>query len=181
LAARKSFEENGNQVQQKKDLKRFHPYIRAPTAFLTDTALPTRPVDIISQKWPFAVNTINNGDLTIVRSSPSPPQNEPVDFSTKKTMAPVTATKPMPIEVVSSTSGAPVSFSSIRELKFAKNLKTVMTEICRRRPTEGHIIINYMKFAWNKCNSHGTGMRGYTAANGQPSQSGMLSLDQINF
>ena len=99
-----------------------------------------------------------------------------MDFSTKK---------PKPVEIVqhpepevSVINVATVvddrnSFTSSRELRFAKNLKRLMTEIIRRRPHEGRIIVRYLKSTWNKLHPDSVkGIRSCAAANGQQSQSG---------
>merc|ERR1711981_211053 len=78
------------------------------------------------------------------------------------------------------------SFTSSRELKFAKNLKYLLVEILRKNPNKAKVIIRYMQHVWWRNNgtggnknrfldlsksTPGDGIRQCTAANGQPSQS----------
>ena len=133
-------------------------------------------LDLVT-KWPFpaAAATVNNGELTIVRNPPSPPQNEPVDFSTKKPKLPKSRESLEPPVAISEVSVLEDrnSFTSSRELRFSKNLKRLITEIVRRKPVEGRIIVEYLKSTWNRLHSDSVkGIRSCAAANGQQSQSG---------
>ena len=109
---------------------------------------------------------LNNGELTIVPRprAPSPPQDEPVDFSTKsKPMMPDDmktisnenrhgSTSSSDGSSSSSSSDNFKSFTSSRELKFAKNLKHLLVEIFRKHPAKGKIIIGYMQHMWGRNN-----------------------------
>jgi hypothetical protein len=146
---------------------------------------------------------LNNGQLTIVQHprAPSPPQDEPVDFSTKSKPSLAIGISPASNKnrhgsTSSSSEGSstsPISadhqiksFTSSRELKFAKNLKYLLVEILRKNPNKAKIIIRYMQHVWFRNNGEGgnksrlvdlskatpgDGIRQCTAANGQPSQS----------
>ena len=186
LASRKAYDEPDVEVtnRRKKESDRFHPYtpvrpgaapgFREPAPGVA-AAAAVLGLDLVT-KWPFAANTINNGELTIVRSPPSPPQNEPVDFSTKKSKRPrspcsgdAANRREAAVAVIEDRS----SFTSSKELRFSKNLKRLISEICRRKPVQGRIIIDYLKSTWNKVHRESNqGIRSCTAANGQQSQSG---------
>ena len=184
LASRKAYDEPSTiDLRRKKESERFHPYAPVRPAALPGfrepgVALPNAAIGLdLVTKWPFSSNIVNNGELTIVRSPPSPPQNEPVDFSTKKPKHPRSPTSgdavahPDPeISVVDDRS----TFTSSKELRFSKNLRRLIGEICRRKPVEGRIIVEYLKTTWNKLHpeSNQHGIRSCTAANGQQSQSG---------
>ena len=45
------------------------------------------------------------------------------------------------------------SFTSSRELKFAKNLKLIIVEILRNNPAKGRVILSYLAFVWRKTES----------------------------
>ena len=143
---------------------------------------------------------MNNGELTIVQHAraPSPPQDGPLDFSTKSKSSLAlnvksAFNKSRHGSTSSSSGGSSVSpsgadnhlksFTSSRELKFAKNLKYLLVEILRKNPSKAKIIIRYMQHVWWKRNggsgangryldlskpSSGDGIRQHTAANGQP-------------
>ena len=181
LASRKAYDDVTT-VRQKPDPDRFHPY--APSRPGTTTGFQEPGVTVppaavaldLVTKWPFEGNTLKNGELTIVRSPPSPPQNEPVDFSTKKAKrakspcsGDAATRSDAKVAVIEDRS----SFTSSREMRFSKNLKRLLSEICRRKPVEGGIIIEYLHTTWNKMDQDsGKGIRTCTAANGQQSQSG---------
>ena len=89
-----------------------------------------------SQSPPIS-KVFNNGELTIEarpRQAPSPPQDEPMDFSTKKN------TKIVRLP----------PYTSTKELRFAKNLKLLLVEIMRKHPVKARIILSYLRFAWDK-------------------------------
>ena len=86
---------------------------------------------------PISKNVFNNGELTIEARpppAPSPPQDEPMDFSTKKN------TKIVRLP----------PFTSTKELRFAKNLKLLLVEIMRKHPNKARVILSYLRFAWDK-------------------------------
>lgn len=143
LAARKAFDEPLDvSIRRKEKEARYHPYSRNEQE---------GPINLQVPKWPKA-QVFNNGELTIVRRPPSPPQDEPVDFSTKKKplTEPTTLLKP--------------TFTSTKELRFAKNLKLLLVEIMRKDPTKARIILDYLRHSWRKCKN---GVRQCTAT-GQP-------------
>ena len=231
LAARKAYDEPLDVSIRRIESERFrglmiHPYSRpasshSPVPMTTDA--PSGVVAVTPQDAPINLEVpkqsggdnwryitpprqqvINNGELTIVQHgrAPSPPQDEPVDFSTKSKSSLALNVKSAFNKSrhgsTSSSSGgsslSPIgadnhlkSFTSSRELKFAKNLKHLLVEIFRKNPTKAKIIIRYMQHVWWKRNggsgannryldlskpaSSGDGIRQCTAANGQPSQS----------
>ena len=229
LAARKAYDEPLDVSIRRIETERFrglhiHPYSRPPSSHspvaMTSEA-PSGVVAVTPQDAPINLEVpkqsggdnwrymtpprqqvINNGELTIVQHprAPSPPQDEPVDFSTKGKPSPVINVKPVPNKrrhgsTSSSSDGSSSStiaadhhlksFTSSRELKFAKNLKHLLVEIQRKNPSKAKIIIRYMQHVWWRNNSGGNrnrfldlskatssdGIRQCTAANGQPSQS----------
>ncbi len=76
--------------------------------------------------------------------SPPPPQDEPVDFSTKPA-APAAASAAEHEKTEEKSLPPPVSFTSTRELKFARNLKLLLVEIFRSHPLQARIIIDYLR------------------------------------
>ena len=46
------------------------------------------------------------------------------------------------------------SYTSTKELRFAKNLKLLLVEIMRKHPVKAKIILNYLRFAWNKSSNN---------------------------
>ena len=227
LAARKAYDEPLDVSIRRIESERFrglmiHPYSR-PAASNSPVALtseaPSGVVAVTPQDAPINLEVpkqsggdnwryitpprqqvINNGELTIVphARAPSPPQDEPVDFSTKSKPSLAVHVKAGPNKSrhgstsssSDSSSASPTSsdrhlksFTSSRELKFAKNLKHLLVEILRKNPTKAKIIIGYLQHVWWRKNG-GTGrnrfldvskasdgVRQCTAANGQPSQS----------
>ena len=148
----------------------------------------------------FRQHVLNNGELTIVQRTtatatsstgrpPSPPQDEPVDFSTKRSSSKsrhgsTSSSSSSGGESGSESSGGSTasssasleSFTSSRELKFAKNLKLIIVEILRKNPAKGRVIIRYLRYVWNRHATSrttrvaqgGPSIIHYTAANGQP-------------
>lgn len=101
----------------------------------------TSPEPLLSNQIPspnpISKNVFNNGELTIEARpppAPSPPQDEPMDFSTKKN------TKIVRLP----------PFTSTKELRFAKNLKLLLVEIMRKHPNKARVILSYLRFAWDK-------------------------------
>merc|ERR1719150_161583 len=43
-----------------------------------------------------------------------------------------------------------MSYTSTKELRFAKNLKILLVEIMRKHPVKAKVILNYLRFAWTK-------------------------------
>ena len=226
LAARKAYDEPLDVSIRRMEVERFggrmvHPYSRPPplqSPVAMTAEAPSGVVIVQPEETPINLKVpkqsggdnwryitpprqqvTNNGELTIVQHAraPSPPQDEPVDFSTKsKPMMPDNI-KPIANEnrhgSTSSSEGSSSSssgdhhhksFTSSRELKFAKNLKHILVEIFRKHPTKGKVIISYMQHMWgrnNECRSPENnknkflhmsktlpGIRECTAANGQP-------------
>ena len=132
LAARKAFDEPLDVSIKRKEAERtspaasYHEHEQAEIEEEQPINLEV-PKDNTSQVF-------NNGELTIVRRAPSPPQDEPMDFSTKKNTEPHT----------------PALYTSSKEMRFAKNLKHVLVEIMRRHPGKARVILGYLRFAWKK-------------------------------
>ncbi len=164
LAARKAFDEPLELSIRRKEAEhpnRFRPYATPPSASGT-TPSPTGSDPINLEVVPKTVAIFNNGELTIVpRRSPSPPQvrsmyisdftililiffkDEPMDFSTKKKdpVEAAEANKPrLPLP----------TYTSSRELRFAKNLKLIVVGMMRKNPAKARIVLDYLKHAWNK-------------------------------
>ena len=95
MAARKAFDEpldiSIRRAEEHVPRERFHPYTRESSSTSEEDVegpinlempkpeISPPPAPTTSQQGVY-----NNGELTIVRRAPSPPQSEPMDFSTKK-------------------------------------------------------------------------------------------------
>ena len=126
LAARKQFDEPLDvSIRRKEAETTVRPFY--------DTPQQEGPINLeVVPKDNIPLN-INNGEVTICRA-PSPPQDEPMDFSTKKN----TQTVRLP------------PYTSTKELRFAKNLKLIIVEIMRKHPKKGRTILSYLRYAWQK-------------------------------
>ena len=132
LAARKAFDEPLDVSIKRKELEeRTSPQ----TCYPEPEEEEEQPINLEVPKDQNQV--FNNGELTVVRRAvraPSPPQDEPMDFSTKKNTEVHT----------------PALYTSSKEMRFAKNLKHVLVEIMRRHPGKARVILGYLRFAWKK-------------------------------
>ena len=129
LAARKAFDEPLDVSIKRKEAERTSPASYHEQAEIEEE----QPINLEVPKDNTS-QVFNNGELTIVRRAPSPPQDEPMDFSTKKNTEPHT----------------PALYTSSKEMRFAKNLKHVLVEIMRRHPGKARVILGYLRFAWKK-------------------------------
>ena len=158
LAARKAFDEPLDISIRRAEENRFHPYTRESSSTTSEDEvegpinleMPKEPTPPIAPSTSGAgpptqgQGVYNNGELTIVRRAPSPPQSEPMDFSTKKKQ-PSTDT-----EIIRKPNLMSMSYTSTKELRFAKNLKILLVEIMRKHPVKAKVILNYLRFAWTK-------------------------------
>ena len=156
VAARKQFDEPLELSIRRKEAERFHPYrssnesedlhpeqeegpinLEIPKPHTSPEPLLSNQNNQIPSPNPISKNVFNNGELTIEARpppAPSPPQDEPMDFSTKKN------TKIVRLP----------PFTSTKELRFAKNLKLLLVEIMRKHPNKARVILSYLRFAWDK-------------------------------
>ena len=189
LAARKAYDEPLELSIRRKESElrmRSHPYVRQQPEIQEapiNLEVKQQPRTETDKGW-FRQHVLNNGELTIVQTAraPSPPQVEPVDFSTKKSpktrhgsTSSSSSSSDSSSDSASSSASAEskTTFTSSRELKFAKNLKIIIVEILRKNPVKGKIVINYLQHVWKKAQNQKRQLAGPSvihcaAANGQP-------------
>ena len=159
LAARKAFDEPLDISIRRAEENRFHPYTRESSSTTSEDEVEG-PINLEMPKEPTPPapspggpptqgGVYNNGELTIVRRAPSPPQSEPMDFSTKKKQPPSNSDQENIIRKPNNLMMS-MSYTSTKELRFAKNLKILLVEIMRKHPVKAKVILNYLRFAWTK-------------------------------
>ena len=162
LAARKAYDEPLDvSIRRKESELRMRPHPYAPHREAAAEATQEAPINL--------KRVVNSGELTIQvgpapARAPSPPQSEPVDFSTKKS-PPARQSSTSSEEAGPSTSGSGgsgtdtssssepssvVSYSSSREFKFAKKLKFYVAHILCKNPIKGRIFLAYLTYVWKK-------------------------------
>ena len=163
LAARKAFDEPLDISIRRAEENRFHPYTRESSTTTSSEDEVEGPINLEMPKEPTPPapspggppppptqgGVYNNGELTIVRRAPSPPQSEPMDFSTKKKPPPSNTDQENIIRKPNNLMMS-MSYTSTKELRFAKNLKILLVEIMRKHPVKAKVILNYLRFAWTK-------------------------------
>lgn len=135
LAARKAFDEP------------ISASIRRKHGEASEVPAAAESPDVVVDADPVALDAVRP-------QSPPPPQDEPVDFSTKpKASASAdgegnesTVTEARDKPVSSTGSAYTPSFTSTRELKFARNLKLILMEIFRKHPAKARMVVDYIRF-----------------------------------
>jgi hypothetical protein len=139
-------------IRRKEAESRYHPYSSSmgPAGSGPESRAPSPETEPINLEMPKPV--FNIGELTIVRRAPSPPQDEPMDFSTKKN----TETIRLP------------TYTSTKELRFAKNLKLLLVEIMRKDSAKAKVILSYLRHSWKKSKTCSTTTNSDGATGQQP-------------